>query len=222
MENISEQLFLVAQNPKKKTSFVNGIYCSYGLVGALLLEMADEELILVKEKKLHINAQQTTNVPIYNEVLTWIKKSSKIRKLDYWVRFLAQKSKSLRDQLFQSLDDQRMIKIHQLKFLGIPYRKIELKGRLERKEIVRNLKASLQQPNDISELDYALLMLLKTCSLTKEFKKSRSELKSLFKNLQEKMELGTNNQILNPAITEIRKAILTSVMVSSVGPITAS
>lgn len=223
MEKISERLFLIAQNPKKKSSFVSGIYCANGLVGALLLEMADEQLILVKEKMLYINTKKSTDEPIYSEILSWINKSSKIRKLDYWVRFLAQKSKSLRNQVFKSLEDQRLIKIHLLKFLGIPYRKIELKAKLQRKGMIRDLKVKLQAPKDLSDLDFALLMLIYTCSLHRDFGKSRKEVRLLFKELKKEMDsVKNNNSGLDSSIIEIRKSILASIMVSTMTPVLAS
>lgn len=215
MLKISERLFLIAQNPKKKSTYINGIYISFGLVGALLLEMAEKELILLKEKDLHVYDSKQTDVPIYNEILGWIKKSRKIRKFDYWIRFLAQKSKSLRGQVFESLEEQRLIKIHRLKFLGIPYRKIELKAKSERLEIIRDLKDGLMHPRDISSLDLGLLGLIQVCYFHKEFGNSKSEIKGFKKRLKEIIDTQASSSKTDLPIVEVQKAILRSVMVSS-------
>lgn len=215
MLKISERLFLMAQNPKKKSTFINGIYANYGLVGSLLLEMAEEELILVKDNYLQINSKNKTDHPIYNEVLAWIKKSRKDRKVDYWIRYLAQKSKSLRWQVFASMEEQGLVKIHHLKFFGIPYRKIELKDKRERMEIIRDLKSRLFKPKELQNLDLALLGLVQVCYFQKQFGNSRSEIKAFKIRLKETLETEIKNSSSNLPIVEVQKAILRSVMVNS-------
>lgn len=212
MLKISESLILLAQNPNKKTSYISGLYAYYGLVGALLFEMADLELIEIREDYLLVNSRKTTENPAYNEILDRIKNSSKSRKADYWYRYLAQKSKSLQKHVFSSMEDQRLIKVHRLKFLGIPYRKIELKAKGERIHLISDLKNALLNFQDIQNKQAALLALVLAFHLQGNFHKSREESKKFTKRLKERISGLSKEKASMNSFDQIQQLILKSVL----------
>ena len=59
------------------------MYLQYGIAGAILLDMALEDLTDITNKRLIIKLARTSLIPVITEVVTLISQSSKSRKADY-------------------------------------------------------------------------------------------------------------------------------------------
>jgi len=207
-----EKFLLIAHHPEKGRFMIPKMYLQYGIAGAILLDMALEDLMDITDKRLIIKSARTSADPVITEVVTLISQSSKSRKADYWVRKLATRYNKYKWQLLKGLADKRLIRIEEKKFLGlIPYRQSYLIESYTRSNLVHQLKNDIMIYRGDSGDYLALAGMIEACRMYRILSADRDELKTIRSQLKKIIRESPVSDVVAKTIRQVQAVIITSV-----------
>lgn len=203
---------LLAHHPEKGRFLISEMQLNYGIIGAVLLEMAADNLLQIENDCLILTENATSAAPIYTEIIELLKQSKKTRKVKYWVSRLARKARKWKWIILEALEQNGIIMIKHKMFLGlIPYRKSYLLETEPRIEIIDQLKQCVFSDNDRDESLVPLLGLVEACKLHHILSGDRKELKQIKTALKEVLKNSSIANSVDQTIKQVQAAIITSV-----------
>jgi len=218
--HLFEKFILIALDQKSGRFLIDALSLNYGLAGAVLLELSEENKIVIRNKKIEIIDQKLTNNKVFDSTIELLKKTKKNRKARYWIYKIGNKSSDYKKIILQDLYNRKILKTEIRKFLwGL----IQVKRYpIMNQKIVEDIKAKLKkvvldaQKPDIDTL--LLLSLMASCKLTRVLfrtKKEHREAQKRIKDLTRDIEIS---DVVSQTLKEIQTAVLvatTSAFVTS-------
>jgi Golgi phosphoprotein 3 len=221
--NTAEKFLILAHHPEKGRFVIDGLQLSYGIVGALLLEMALENIVSVQDNRLVYNSTGMEKDPLISELSATIRQSEKRRKIKTWISKFARKSKRYKWTILRQLSDKRLIRIENKKFLGlIPYKRSYIIDKSIRTELIRTARNNVLNREDLNEENVVVLGLIEACTMHKIISSDRQELKKIRKELKEIIKESSIAGVLAETIKQAQTAIIASVAASSAASSAAS
>lgn len=213
--SISEKFFLLAHHPEKGRLLISGQQFSYGLAGAILLDLSLDGRIKTDDGRITLRPGNTPSDPVKSDIIRMMTESAKPRRTGYWVRSVAFRYSRYNKQIQTCLVGKRLLRIEETRFLGfIPWRKTYLTESYTRNNLIRQLKNDILVYRTYSGETNALAGLIEACNLRRILSTDREELKvirsQVKKMLKESPVAGTVAQTLR----EVQAAIIASVTVS--------
>ena len=215
---LSEELLLLAQDDEKGT-IVSGasIAIDYGLAGAVLLELAEDQKIDLDGTKLELKDSKLTGDFTYDFVIQQISKSSKPRTTEHWVSELAHKTKEIKEKLLEKLTNKGILEKVEGKVLWIFSTK-KYPTRYEKPEFVirKRIHDIVIGGKEPGTRDSMLLGLIQAGGLVKEVFPKKEEYKVAKGRIKELVEGDIMNKAVNQSVQAIQAAIAATMIASAV------
>lgn len=219
---ITESLLILTHKKDKGGYKQLGNGIQHAILMGVFLDLFNNELLILKEDKVHLNSSQTSS-SVLPELFEKIRKSKKPRNIKYWFQRMNIYSNKLFWRLNELLEADRKIRIDHKKFLGfIPYRRTFLINPTEQIDLLRKLKQDLKSYGEISNTNHNILQVLNTCNMHSIFiqdSSERKEIKKRFKALKDRTPIESN---LSKTVKETQAALNAAIIAAVITVPTAT
>jgi len=213
--NTAEKFLLLAQHPVKGRSVISNPEFSYGIAGALLLELTLEERIAIEDKRLILKNDKKSDNQSLSEAITAISKAQKRHRVSYWLERLERKAYVYRRYIMEGLERKNLIRTEYRKFLGlIPYRRYYLIDSMSRDNLIMQLRGCILFHKELNNENILLLGLIKACNMQNIIASDRREQKSIRKGLKEIIKEVPMNEAASQTIDQVQSAIFYAIQQS--------
>ncbi len=208
MLTYAEELLLLALDDENGT-FVDTPMMSieYGLIGALLMELAIKERIDSDLDHIYLIDDSPTEDKLLDKTLNILKKSDMNKNTTFLIKSIANKFTNLKEYLLQRLIDKNILKKEKHKILWVfckrCYPVIDNKEEQEVKSRIREtiLNEKIPAPRDI-----VLISLINICNLKRQIF-SKDELEVAEKRIEEISHMDLIAQSVSKAFSEVQNII---------------
>lgn len=208
INSTAEKFLLLIQNPNKHRFIVSSHIKNVGLIGSILLDLADSKNLIIEDGKLIVNSKDSDLSQAHQWVLQEIEKSPRIRKIKTWVARFSRKSEKIQKWLFSEIENQGIIRINHKRFLGVKYYKTQLTNPEIREKIIKETYDIIFKESKVSEQNAMLLGLIEACRMHKIIAKDKSEIKACKRKLAKIMKSEAIAQGVDKVIKETQAVIL--------------
>ena len=212
----AEKFLLIGHHPEKGRFLIAGFQLEYGLIGAILLDMTLENMIITENERLIVKKSVMSNDPVLSEISSLIFNAKKPQKIKYWITRLARQSRKYKWLILKELTSKRVIRIENKKFLGIiPYRKSCLMESYTRMNLIQELKSSTLYHKDLNNETVVILGMIEACKMHRIITSDKDELKTLRKELKQVIKDSPIAGTVNETIKQVQAAIIGAVIATS-------
>ncbi|MFA9390294.1 MAG: GPP34 family phosphoprotein [Prolixibacteraceae bacterium] len=208
---ITQNYFLLSLNPQKGYYYNMGTEFSYGLLGAILMDLYKANRISLANRVVTIVDASPANARYFDRVLELLqqKRSMRIGSLISRMGFRANRYKQeLAEQLIQ---EKLLIKVRK-KFLFIPYNRYYPNDREQRMSIIRRLRDILLRKEQPLPEEMYLLSLIRITRLFRALSDRRDERSAMRQQLKLIMahssDFTNDHQNLEVLHNAIKRAIM--------------
>lgn len=216
INNTAEKFLILIQHPDKHRLVVSDQVKNAGLIGSVLLDLANSNNLEIENGKLLVKSKNTDLSQTHKMILEQIEKSSRIRKIKTWITKFSRKSSKIQKEITIGLDSKRIIKIHHKSFLGIKYFKTELIDSVTRERMVNEIRDIIFNDTTVNNENSLILGLIEACKMHKVIAKDKSEIKICKKKLAEIIKSDSISQGVDKVIKEMHAAIIGAIVASTV------
>ncbi len=208
MENqftLSEKLILLAIRPEKGgISAFSSPAMDLVLTGAVMLELAMAGHIRIADKRIEV-IDRSAGSPAQTYLLDKMAGSPQPRKIQYWLNSLRISMKKIRAVVYQSLVEQRQIRLEERRFLFFRWQKPFLNPGNHASQVIDKVKRLINQPSQESEETF-LLLLLEPAQLIRRIYPDRTMRKAARMKIRQFRDHNLSSQAVQQA-TDVSKAI---------------
>jgi hypothetical protein len=217
MDNtLAEQFAILSLNPEKGRVTIDSIHFRYSLTGALLMDYLEADEFKVINKRV-VPSFRINGNPVHDMFAERIMKSSRNRKISFWVSRLTNKSRFVFREIISSLEKQRLIRIEHKKFFGIfPYKRYWFLDNNLRTSIIDRLREILLYGKQPGKKEIMLLGLVETSKAYRLLSREKGEVKILRKKNTEILKGDIMSDEISSAIREVQAAIAASVTAATI------
>lgn len=215
IENTAEKFLLLIQHPQKSRFIISGHLKSTGMIGAILLDLANEKRIVIENGRLQVKSSTTELSEAHQAVLEQLNKAKKPRKVKAWIPKLSRKSRSYQKALLLALEDKKILKIEYKSFLGISYYRTRLIAKILRKQTIEQIRETILHDKRIDQTDAMIIGLVKACSMYRVICRDRHERKTCRKKVKALMQSDEIVQGMDEVIRDMQVAIIGATVATS-------
>jgi hypothetical protein len=212
MENdltLSEKLLLLAIRPEKGGIFFGSSQTlDICLTGALLLELDFAGYVTIREKRADPVKEISSN-PLYAFILGKMGKSTRPRKIGYWLNPFILSGKRIRNELYRSLAEKRQIRLEDRHFLFFTWKKPKLLPSNHTWRLIGQLKNLMFQDPGKPE-DLYLAAMLEPAEMWKRIFSEWSRRREARRKIREFMDKPQSSEVMQHA-TETAKTVTRAV-----------
>lgn len=223
--NLADKMLLLALDDEKGT-FVSGPFAlTYGLAGAILLELSLKECIKIVNKKVVVNNANRMDDPLLERYLELLRNSKKERSLKYWVEKFGNKERTIKKEILNKLILKGILVKREQKFLWVFNNDKFPTVNAKPEHMLRKRLYELIEFNKKPTLDELMLIsLIDTCDLNKiVYGKDRA--KRCKDTIKRVIADAKSSPLISSTIKEVHDVILTMLVVvisSSIAATTAA
>ena len=210
--NTAEKFLILIQHPDKYRFIVSNQIKNVGLIGSILLDLANSDNLEIENGRLLIKSKNTDLSQSHSMILEQIEKSSRIRKIKTWIARLSRKSGKIQKEVLMELELKGVIKIHRKSFLGIKYYKTQLIDSSIRDSLINEIRGIIFDDSTISKDNALILGLIEACKMHKIIAKDKSEIKICKRKLAGIIKSDAIAQGVDKVIKEMQAAIIVAVV----------
>lgn len=212
MDNSIAELFVIlALNPEKGRLSIDSIHFRYALTGAILMDFLDGEEFKVENKRV-VPSLKINNDAIHHLFADRITKSSKNRKISYWIRSLTRKNRFIFSEMVKTLEKKKIIRIEYKRFLNIfPYKRYWFVDLSIRDKTIGALREILLYGRQPGKKEIMLLGLVDASKAYRLLTKERGETKTLREKNARLLKGDAMTAEISQVIKDIHAAIVASV-----------
>jgi hypothetical protein len=209
--SVAKQFLILALHPEKGRIMVDSIHFRYSLTGAIILDYIDGEELRIEEKRV-IPSLRINDEAVHVMFADQLSKSSKARKISYWIRRLTNKHRFILVEMTKSLEKERIIQIEHKKFLGlIPYKKYWFINNNIRTDIIEQLRGILLYGKKPGRKELMLISILHTARAHKVLSRERGEARAIRQRCKEIMKDDQITTEISQTVKEVNAAISESI-----------
>lgn len=211
--NLADKLLLLVLDDDKGT-FVSGPFAlTYGLAGAILLELSLQDCIKIENKKVVVTNLKRTDDGLLNSYLELIRDSKKERSLKYWVEKLGNKERAIKKEILDKLILRGILTKREEKFLWVFNNDKFPTVNAKPENSLRKRLYEIIEFNKTPELDELMLIsLIDTCNLNRTvYGKDRA--KTCKDNIKRVLAEAKNSLVISTTIKEVHDTILAMLVV---------
>ena len=210
--NVTTQYIVLALHPEKRRSMISHIRFRYSLTGAVLMDFLDNEEISLSGTRL-IPAFRKNVDPVHDMFAGKIEKSSKPRRIYFWVRRLSRDSRFIFRETVISLINKGMIRHERRFFLNIiPYNRYFLTDTRIRSTIIDELREVLLHGKPANRKQRMMLGLIKASRSYRLLERESGERWRLRTQCNQFLQSDIVSSEVEKAIRATEAAIVTSVI----------
>ncbi len=211
MLSFGEELLLLALDDEKGT-IVDKTSIKYGLVGALLMDLALLNKIDTDLENLMIVDTSPTGDDILDDVLTQIAQSDRTRTTAYWLVHLSQNSNTIKERLLDRLIQKGILKREEQRILWVfARRRYPVRDDKEEKEVKTRIREVILSDSIPDPRDVVLISLIKGCYLVDEIF-SHKEIDAVKGRLEQIAKMDLIGQTLSGIIESVTRAMASAGM----------
>ena len=211
MLSFGEELLLLALDDEKGT-IVDKTSIKYGLVGALLMDLALMNKIDTDLENLMIVDTSPTGDDVLDDVLTQIAQSNRTRTTAYWLVHLSQNSNTIKERLLDRLIQKGILKREEQKILWVfARRRYPVRDDKEEKEVKTRIREVILSDSIPDSRDVVLISLIKGCYLVDEIF-SHKEIDAVKGRLEQIAKMDLIGQTVSEIIESVTRAMATAGM----------
>jgi len=208
MLTYAEELLLLALDDEKGT-FVDTPMMSleYGLVGALLMELAIKKRIDADLDNLYLVDDSSTEDKLLDKALNMIKQEDETKSTNYWIKTIANKFCNLKEYLLQRLIDKNILKKEKHKILWVFCKRCyPVIDDSEEQEVKTRIRKTILEDEIPDPRDIVLISLIHICNLKKQiFSKDEREVAT--ERIEKISQMDLIAQAVSEAFSEVQNII---------------
>jgi len=209
---VTEQFISLSLNPDSGRYQVLGNYLTYGMAGAMLMDLSlAGKISLEGHTVIPGKDSSLTGITAYDRMLKAISDSSRQRSLKVWVRRLGNKSAWYRKEMQRYLVKKGVLKVEHKRFIGIPYSLHYVARPGYRKSLINRYKDIILYNKVPEDHEMMVLGLFYACKMHKVISRGGPERRKVRKKLVEIIHDNPFATDINKAIMEIQAAITASI-----------
>ena len=218
--HLFEKFVLVALDPKKGKFLIDSLSLHYGLAGAILLELSEQNKIIIRNKRIIVSDSKYEKNAIINAGIKLLNKPKKNKKPRYWIYKIGNKSSGFKKIILKDLYNEKIIKIEVKEFLWglIKVKRYPVFNYTVVDEIKIKLKKVVLDGEEPDIDTLLLLSLMASCKLTRILFRSKKEHRAAGKRIKDLTKNIEISEAVSQTLKEIQAAVLvatTSTFVSS-------
>lgn len=222
IKTTAEKFLILIQHPDKSRFIVSEQIKNVGLIGSILLDLANSKNLEIENGKLITKSVNTDLSKTHITILKQIEESSKIRKVKTWISKFSRKSRKYQKEILLGLENKGVIRLNHKRFLGIRYYRTELINPTIRENIIDQIRDIIFNDAKINNEDSMILGLIEACKMHKIICKDKKERRICKKKLAVIMKSDLIAQGVDKVIKEMQAAIIGAVVASTVAASAAS
>ncbi len=210
-KKVTEYFFVLALNAETGYYRVNGNYLTYGVLGAMLMDLALNEKIELDGKDIRIKEGKITGLPVYDKMLETLQLSKKQRSIRYWLRKFAFRATWYRKEMQKMLVANGTLKEERKRFLGIPYSIFFPANQSATDRLILRMKDIILYNKQPEEHELMFLGLAYACRMHRSMAREAHERKQIRKALVKYIKENPVASGVSKTIMEMQAAITASV-----------
>jgi golgi phosphoprotein 3 len=219
----SEEFLILAHHPEKGRFMVPDTQLSYGIIGALLLDMSSENRIAIEKEKLILKNSERSDSQAVSEITQIMNTADKPLKVRHWISRLERKYTRYKWILLRELESKRLMRIEEVKFLGIiPYRKSYLTETITRDKLIIHIKNRILSESGSGNESIGILGLIEACGMERLITTDREELRTMRKVIKKIIKESPIADMTNKVIREVETEIFAAMAASAAAASTAN
>jgi golgi phosphoprotein 3 len=213
MEHSVAELFVIlALNPEKGRITIDSTHFRYSLTGAILMDYLEGEEFRIENKRV-VPSLKINDDAIHTLFAKSIKKSSRNRRISFWIRSLTRKSRFVFSEMTKNLERKQIITIEQKRFLNIfPYKRYWFTNNSIREKMIEDIRSVLLRGNQPDKKEILLLGVIEASGAYRLVARERGEARLLRKKNTELLKGDVMSAEISRAIKEVQAAIVASVV----------
>lgn len=210
--SLKEKFLIISIEPGKGKIMLMGNQLTYGIAGAILLELKSKNIVNFEDNILFLNQYRPSADRIINRAVEIIRKSKKKRRVNVWLMRFSWRGNSFVREILRKLLSHNIIRKERKRFLNIiPYNRYFFLQKNVRNQTILSLKDALYTNSITSQdEDLNLLGLIYACGLERIFTDDKNEKKELARYLKEQINTNEAFAEIKSLIKKIRTAIASS------------
>lgn len=213
---VKVQFIIFSLHPEKGRVVIDNIHFRYSLTGAVLLDFLDKGEISLTETRL-VPSLKKNGDPVNDLFVEKIERSSKPRRISYWMRTLTGKSRFIFRETINPLIDKGIFRHERRYFLNIfPYNRYYLSESNIRKGIIDEIRNVLLHGKTATRKQSMLIGLIKASRSSRLLAEDRNERRLLRKKCNNFIQNDPMSSEIDKAIREVQAAIVASITAASV------
>ena len=219
MLTFAEELLLLALDDEKGVLVQMPIMSfEYGLIGAILMELALMNKIDTDLKNLILIDESETGDEIFDKVIRFIKEYPKSKDAKYWVNVICSRIENLKDLLLARLIEKGILKEVEKKILWVfSKRRYPVVDNKEEKEVKTRIRDTILSDEIPDPRDIVLISLVRTCGLMDEIF-SPEEIEIANSRIAQIAKMDLIGQAVSKVVNEIQKMVTSAVASVMMGP----
>jgi len=214
-QKVSENFIILALNPKSGNYMVIGNYLNYGLLGAVMMDLALGGRISIEGKKISPDPSKgITGITVHDRMYEQFLKSPSPKKISAWIRRLSFNARWYLREMRNFLVNNGTLRKERKRFLFIPYSLHYVSDINRRMKLVLRLKEIILYSREPDEAESMLLGLIYACKLHRALSDNYEERRNIRKRLVKYMKESPVASGVNQSVMEIQAAISASIAAS--------
>ncbi len=221
-KKVTEDFFILALNPNNGYYRVSGNYLNYGILGAILMDLALADAIELSDKTVIVKGNQISGITAFDKVLEIMSSSSKERNLRTWLRRLSGKVYNYRKELQKNLVMNGILKQERKRFLLIPYSLYFPADPTRTSRLIMRLKDIILYSKEANEQELMLLGLVFACRMHRNLADTTEERRKIRKSLVKYIKENPYAEGVSKTVIEMQAAITASITAAVIASSAAS
>ena len=219
--NLIEDFLLISLDDEKGRFILDTTYVDNGLAGAVMLELALNGKIELRDNRIHlINSDPLGNL-ILDQAMQAINNEKKDRKVSFWIGALNANASDIKHVTLKNLTEKGIISKQEGKTLWVfSYNKYPTKDALPENEVRSRLNNIVLDKMEPTPKCLMLLNLIDVCELSDEVFRTKEVRKAAKNNIRELTK--SRSDITDQTTLEVQTAIIAATMSAVIASTTAS
>jgi hypothetical protein len=214
--NVTTQFVILALHPDKGRIVIDNVHFRYTLTGAVLMDFLDNSEISLNNSRL-VPSFRKNGDTVHDLFAEKIERSSKPRKISWWVGTLTGKSRLVFRETIKPLMNKGLLRHERRLFLNIfPYNRYFLTERSIRNIIIDEIRDILLHGKPATRKQGMLIGLIRASRSSSLLAKEKAEKNILRKKCNEFIQSDEMASEIDKAIREVQAAIVASVTAATV------
>jgi hypothetical protein len=212
---IVKQFILISLNPANGRIIPDRTHFSYSLSGAILMDLFLNGEIGFENKRISSSVKKNGN-PAHDLVADIMARSSRPRRVSYWINILTRKRRVILGEIINSLGDNGLIRHEKRYFLNIiPINRYYVTDTGARTKIIEELRNILLFGKSPTEQQNMLIGLIKASESYKILVRESGEKRIIRSKCKEFLKTNPLATEVDKVLQEIQAAIIASVAISA-------
>jgi len=209
---VTEHFISLSLNPDSGRYLILGNYLTYGIVGAILMDLSLAGRISIENHNVIAGKDlSSTDIPAFDRLLKTVSESGKVRNIKTWMRRLGTKAAWYRKEMQKYYVKNGILKVEKKRFIGVPYSLHYVARPGLRKNLIIRYKEVILYNKVPEDHEIMVIGLMFACKMHRIISKGGTERRNVRKKIVEIVRDNKFANDINKAIMEMQAAITASI-----------